>query len=145
MPTYHCVSSSGTLDPVRKAFLAAEITRVHARVTGAGGHFAQVFFTETGPDDFYVGGRALDHNHLYVNGSVRAGRPAEMMTRLVAELLEAVSDASGLERRNVWVYVGEIPHSQIAEWGHIVPAPGEEESWFAGLPEADRDAIANAR
>ena len=35
MPTYHCTSPAGLLDPTKKSVIAAAITRVHNVVTGA--------------------------------------------------------------------------------------------------------------
>jgi hypothetical protein len=38
----------------------------------------------------------------------------------------------------VWVYVTEIPARQMAEYGHILPEPGDEKAWLDGLPAEDR-------
>jgi phenylpyruvate tautomerase PptA (4-oxalocrotonate tautomerase family) len=141
MPTYRVASPAGCLDVEKKERIAAAITRVHQEVTGAGAHFAQVLFTDLPPGDYFIGGRPVRHGHVFVHGNVRAGRPAELLTELITRLLHSVSETAGVEARSVWVYLDETPHSQIAEWGHVVPAPGQEETWFAGLPEADRAAI----
>lgn len=141
MPTYRCVSPAGTLDAERRQLVAQEITRVHADVAGSAGFFAHVHFTETAPDAYFVGGRALTGGHLAVHGFTRAGRPPAVLSRLVAALVPAVSAASGLQERAVWVYLGELPAGQMAEWGHVVPEIGAEERWFADMPADDRAAI----
>jgi phenylpyruvate tautomerase PptA (4-oxalocrotonate tautomerase family) len=141
MPTYRVASPTGTLNEEKKEHIAAAITKVHEEVTGAGAHFAQVLFTDVAAGDYFIGGRPVRHGHVFVHGNVRAGRPTELLTQLTERLLHTVSEAAGVEARSVWVYVDQTPHSQIAEWGHVVPAPGQEEAWFAALPEADRAAI----
>jgi len=37
----------------------------------------------------------------------------------------------------VWVYVLELPARAMAEFGHILPEPGDEADWTRALPEAD--------
>lgn len=41
MPTYYCSSIEGRLSVKQKSTIAAEITRIHAEVTGAPTYFAQ--------------------------------------------------------------------------------------------------------
>lgn len=36
------------------------------------------------------------------------------------------------------VYVTEIPARQMAEYGHVLPEPGDEQMWLDGLPAEDR-------
>ncbi len=141
MPTYHCVSPPGVLDAARRQLVADEITRVHAQVAGSAAFFAHVYFTETQPGGYFVGGRALQGDHLAVHGYTRAGRPGEQLTLLVAELVKAVSAATGIAERSVWIYLGELPPGQMAEWGHVVPEIGAEQAWFASMPAEDRAAI----
>lgn len=141
MPTYHCVTPPGVLDAGRRELVAQAITTVHARVAGSAGFFAHVYFTETRPGGYFVGGRAREGEHLAVHGHTRSGRPPEQLSLLVAELVKALSAASGIPERAVWVYVGELPPGQMAEWGHVVPEIGAEQEWFAAMPAADRAAI----
>jgi hypothetical protein len=35
----------------------------------------------------------------------------------------------------VWVYLSDIPATNIAEYGRILPLPGEENAWFEMLPD----------
>ena len=46
--------------------------------------------------------------------------------------------ASSLPPRAVWVYVTELPPRAMAEYGHILPEPGDEAAWFAALPPEDQ-------
>lgn len=54
------------------------------------------------------------------------------------ELVSSLSKLSGLLSRDVWVYVTEIPARQMAEYGHVLPEPGDEQMWLDGLPAEDR-------
>jgi phenylpyruvate tautomerase PptA (4-oxalocrotonate tautomerase family) len=103
--------------------------------------FAHVYFTETPHSGYFVGGRAVEDRHLAVHGHTRRGRPPEKLTLLVATLVKTLSVAAGIPERAVFVYMGEMPAGQMAEWGHVVPEIGAEEAWFSAMPTADRAAI----
>ena len=55
---------------------------------------------------------------------------------LISQILAAVSDASELERNNVWIYLVDIPARQMVELGHVLPEAGDEPAWMAALPES---------
>lgn len=44
----------------------------------------------------------------------------------------AILDVSPQE---IWVYINDIPGGNIAEYGRPLPNPGEEDGWFAVLPD----------
>src|SRR3978361_1256233 len=138
MPTYHCTSPAGLLDAGRKSAIAAEITRIHNAVTGAAGFFAQVIFTNIPKGNHFMGGAPLAFDQIFVHGFIRAGRSVPDRQKLVTEMVTALADVTGLPKKLVWVYVTEIPARQIAEYGHILPEPGDEKAWMDGLPAADR-------
>jgi hypothetical protein len=85
-----------------------------------------------------MGGTPLASEQIFVHGFIRAGRSVSDRQRLVTEMVSAIADLSGLTKRLVWVYVTEIPASQMAEYGHILPEPGNERAWLDGLPAEDR-------
>jgi phenylpyruvate tautomerase PptA (4-oxalocrotonate tautomerase family) len=138
MPTYHCTVPTGLLDADRKSLIASEITRIHNEVTGAASFFAQVIFTEVTKGNHFMGGVPLNGDQLFVHGFIRSGRSVLDRTKLVAELASTLALHSGLEKRLVWVYVSEIPARQMAEYGHVLPEPGDEQTWLKELPGADR-------
>ena len=138
MPTYLCTAAAGLLDAARKQAVASAITRAHAEITGAPAYFAQVVFVETVPGDVFIGGAPLAHDHVFVHGRIRAGRSVvdrkALMTRLVAD----IAAAAGLGGFAVWVYLLELPPAAMAEFGHILPEPGDEAAWHDALPAEDR-------
>ena len=138
MPTYHCTSPAGLLDAGKKSAIAAEITRIHNAVTGAASFFAQVIYTDVAKGNHFIGGAPLASEQIFVHGFIRAGRSVPDRQRLVTEMVTAIADLSGLKKHLVWVYVTEIPARQMAEYGHILPEPGDEKVWLDGLPAEDR-------
>jgi phenylpyruvate tautomerase PptA (4-oxalocrotonate tautomerase family) len=142
MPTYTCTTIEGRLTADQKRQIASEITRIHSEVTGAPGFFAQVIFSEVKPADFFMGGTALAHDHIFVYGHIRAGRAAVDKARMIGKMATAVGEIAHVDSpRAVWVYVNELPPRQMIEFGHLLPEPGDEAAWTAALPAADREFV----
>jgi phenylpyruvate tautomerase PptA (4-oxalocrotonate tautomerase family) len=141
MPTYTCTAAEGLLDADRKGRIAEAITSAHAEVTGAPRHFAQVIFNEVRAGDHFVGGAPLGHRHVFVYGRIRAGRSAVERGALVKRLVADVARAAGLTPFAVWVYLLELPARAMAEFGHVLPEPGDEPAWTAALPDGDRELM----
>jgi hypothetical protein len=38
----------------------------------------------------------------------------------------------------VWVYLVELPPHSMAEFGYLLPEPGDEQAWADALSEGDR-------
>jgi phenylpyruvate tautomerase PptA (4-oxalocrotonate tautomerase family) len=142
MPTYTCTAAAGLLDAERKARIAEAITRAHGEVTGAPRHFAQVLFDEVRAGDHFIGGAPLAHDHLFVHGRIRAGRSAVDRHALLTRLVRDVAQAAGLSPFAIWVYLLELPARAMAEFGHVLPEPGDEPAWTAALPDDDRERMA---
>jgi phenylpyruvate tautomerase PptA (4-oxalocrotonate tautomerase family) len=138
MPTYHCTAPSGLLGITQKAAIAKAITRIHNEVTGAAGFFAQVIFHEVAKGNHFMGGRQFLSDQIFVHGFIRAGRSVADRRKLVTEIVSCLADHANLPAKLVWVYITEIAASQMAEYGHVLPEPGDEAMWLAGLPQDDR-------
>ena len=141
MPTYRVAAATGLLSAEEKHRIAQAITRVHNRVTGAQSFFAQVIFTDVAAGDHFVGGAPLQGDQVFVHGHIRAGRTPERKRQLLLDLVAAVASAGAIAPNRIWAYVAELPPGQMAEYGHILPEPGEEAAWLAGLPAADRELM----
>lgn len=140
MPTYYCTSIEGRLSAQQKSKIAAEVTRIHADVTGAPPYYAQVIFDEVKPGNYFMGGAPLKHDQIFVYGHIRGGRAAVDKTRMINLMAKAVGVAAGVQDMcSVWVYVGELPARQMIEFGHVLPEAGDEAVWTAALPPADRE------
>ena len=139
MPTYYCTSIEGRLSAQQKSKIAAEITRIHAEVTGAPTYYAQVIFDDVKLGNYFMGGAPLKHDQVFVYGHIRGGRAAVDKTRMINLMAKAIGAAAGVKDQcSVWVYVGELPARQMIEFGHVLPEAGDEPVWTAALPQADR-------
>jgi hypothetical protein len=54
------------------------------------------------------------------------------------ELHAALAAAIEAEANCVWVYLNDLPARDLIEYGHVLPEPGHEAKWLAGLPERGR-------
>lgn len=145
MPTYSVTAPEGCLDADARARIAREITEAHNAATGAPTYFAQVIFSEVPRDRYFIGGVRLTGQQVFVNGQIRAGRSRESKDLLIARLVSGVADAARLPANNVWIYITDLLPQQMAEFGHVLPEPGDEARWTAALPEADRARMESFR
>uniref|UniRef100_UPI001952E9C7 tautomerase family protein n=1 Tax=Stenotrophomonas maltophilia TaxID=40324 RepID=UPI001952E9C7 len=84
--TYICTVPAGRLSAEQKSRVAAEITRIHNEVTGAATFFAQVIFNEVPAGNYFIGGKPLREDQIFINGQIRAGRSALDRARLLRGL-----------------------------------------------------------
>ncbi len=138
MPTYTVTTLEGCLDDGKRSTIAREITRIHNEATGAPTYFAQVIFVEVAPGKYFVGGVPLHGQQVFVSGQIRAGRTMASKDALIAAMLAALAAAAQLPTNNIWVYISDLVPRQMAEFGHVLPEPGDEAKWTESLPEADR-------
>jgi hypothetical protein len=75
--------------------MAREITRVHNEVTGATLYFAQVIFHEVAAGNYFVGGKPLTDDQIFLHGQIRAGRSAIDRKRLLLSLRQVVVESAG--------------------------------------------------
>jgi phenylpyruvate tautomerase PptA (4-oxalocrotonate tautomerase family) len=141
MPTYTVTAPEGRLSERQKAAVAAGITRVHNAVTNAPTYFAQVLFVDVRQGNYFVGGKLLAEDQIFVHGQIRAGRTDTDKQRLLHELIDSVVLAAEASKTSVWVYILDLPASQMAEFGHVLPEPGQEAAWAGALPAADRERM----
>ena len=141
MATYICRAPDGLLGASIKAQLAAAITTNHAAVTGGGTTFVQVLFRSFAPEDCYIGGKPLTGPHVFIQGHIRAGRSTLERADFVRRTLPAVSDLLGVPRYAIWIYLSELPSRAMAEFGHMLPEPGDDATWLASLPKEDGEHL----
>lgn len=141
MPTYNVIAPEGRLTAEQKQQIPAGITRTHNEVTKAPLYFAQVIFYEIKPGNYFVGGTPLTGDQVFVHGNIRSGRSSADKKALLTKLVTLVAKAASTTENHVWVYIAELPPSQMAEFGHILPEPGSEAAWTAALPAADRERM----
>ena len=135
MPTYVVTTAAGRLSKQQKSDIAASITKIHCTVTGAPAYFAQVLFNDVPEGNYFIAGKLLAEDILFIHGQIRAGRELETKQKMIFQILEATAKISQMDQSNVQVYLVDLPGKQIAEWGRILPNPDEEAEWEASIPD----------
>tara|TARA_B100001029_G_scaffold170629_1_gene166635 strand:+ start:148 stop:588 length:441 start_codon:yes stop_codon:yes gene_type:complete len=133
MPTYTVTNSNFNLTAKQKNNLAQGITKVHNVVTGANTYFAQIIFNKTKKNNHFMGGKKVKEPSLFLLGQIRAGRPKKTKDRLISNLKNTLIKKTKLDETQVWVYIIDLPPSQMIEYGSILPKSGKERQWFKSL------------
>ncbi|MEY4207975.1 MAG: hypothetical protein RLZZ20_1127 [Pseudomonadota bacterium] len=143
MPTYVVTAAAGRLSKQQKSDLAASITKIHCTVTGAPAYFAQVLFNDVPEGNYFIAGKPLTEDIVFIHGQIRAGRDLEVKQRIMMGLLDAAADIAQMEKSNIQIYLLDLPAKQIVEWGKILPNPDEEAEWFASVPDHVKKRMAD--
>ena len=133
MPTYTVTSSNISLSSKKQKELAEGITKIHNVVTGANTYFAQVIFNKTKKNNHFMGGKKVKEPSMFLLGQIRAGRPKKTKDKLISDLRNIIIKKSKLDETQVWVYIIDLPPSQMIEYGAVLPESGKEKQWFMGL------------
>lgn len=134
MPTYVCTTSAGYLTQDQRADIARLITVVHGEETGGPRYLVQVLFQELAEGSHYIAGEIAPLSQMWIRGDIRSGRTVEQKASILTRLLKGVSQLIHVNESEVWVYLSDIPAHNIAEFGRILPEPGEEDAWLDTLP-----------
>jgi phenylpyruvate tautomerase PptA (4-oxalocrotonate tautomerase family) len=135
MPTYTVWAEPGVVPTEARARIATTLTELHHDIAIAPRYFVQVIFTELTSGAVYIAGQEANRRHVWIRADIRAGRTDDQKRKLLDRITDEVGQILGLPREEVWVYICDIPGANIAEYGRALPDPGQEEAWFAGLPE----------
>ena len=133
MPTYTVTNSNFNLSSKQQQKLAEGITNVHKVVTGANTYFAQVIFNKTKKNNHFMGGKKVKEPSIFLLGQIRAGRPKKIKDKLISNLRDIIIKKSKLDDTQVWVYIIDLPPSQMIEYGAVLPESGKEKVWFSKL------------
>jgi hypothetical protein len=49
-------------------------------------------------------------------------------------IMKDVSAIAAVPEASIWVYLCNLEPTDMVEFGHVLPAPGDEQAWFEGLP-----------
>ena len=143
MPTYTVTNSNFNLTSKQQKNLAEGITKVHNIVTGANTYFAQVIFNKTKKNNHFMGGKKVKEPSIFLLGQIRAGRSKNVKDKLISELKNILVKKSKLDETQVWVYINDLPPSQMIEYGAVLPESGKESEWFKNLSSKLRKKLSN--
>ena len=51
-------------------------------------------------------------------------------------MMEEVGRITGVQDQDIWIYLCNLAPTDMVEYGHVLPKPGEEATWYDGLPKA---------
>src|SRR5258705_5721674 len=54
----------------------------------------------------------------------------------------SLSQIAGINEDSIWVYLCNLEPTDMVEYGHVLPAPGDEQAWFENLPQSLKDYLA---
>ena len=143
MPTYTVTLSNINLNSKKQKELAQGITKIHNVVTGANTYFAQVIFNNTKKSNHFMGGKIVKEPSIFLLGQIRAGRPKKIKDKLIADLKDVLVRNSKLDETQVWVYIIDLPPSQMIEYGAVLPESGKEKQWFLSLSSKLKKKLSN--
>ena len=141
MPTYTITNSNFNLSAKQQKNLAEGITKVHNVVTGANTYFAQVIFNKTKKNNHFMGGKKVKEPSMFLLGQIRAGRSKDVKDKLISDLKDVMVKNSNLDETQIWVYINDLPPSQMIEYGAVLPESGKESEWFNNLSRKLKDKL----
>lgn len=121
--------------------VAAAITAARYAQTGAPRFFAQVLFAAANERDHFVGGRVNTAPQMYVHGLVREDRSIEIKQALMSQRLKEIVQNVGITAEDVWIYLQNIPATQMIESGLFWPVPGDEAKWEKRMTPEKRASL----
>ena len=80
-----------------------------------------------------MGGKKVKEPSLFLFGQIRAGRSKKIKDKLISDLKNVLVKKSNLNETQVWVYIIDLPPSQMIEYGAVLPVSGKEKEWFKNL------------
>ncbi len=78
---------------------------------------------------------------VYVHGLIRQGRNTEVKQALMSQMLEEIARIAGITAEDVWIYLQDIPATQMIEFGRFLPAPGGEAEWEREMTPEKRSRL----
>jgi phenylpyruvate tautomerase PptA (4-oxalocrotonate tautomerase family) len=132
MPTCVCQIPPDTLNDSQKSAIAESIDARHSEATGAPRFFCQVVIEETRALR-YLGGQKSSH-HIWLRADIRGGRPEDVRSQMMVKMMQDISKITGFTEDDIWVYVCNLVPTDMVEYGHVLPKPGQEKQWFESLP-----------
>ena len=88
-----------------------------------------------------MGGKKVNERTLFLLGQIRAGRTKKIKDKIILELKKILVKSTKLNDTQIWVYIIDIPPSQMIEYGAVLPDSGKEKQWFNSLSSGLRKKL----
>ena len=134
MPLYQVIAHKDLLTDDLRRRIAGEITRIHTTNTGAPAVFVNVLFQDPPAGHLFTAGEPS--RTTIIVGNIRAGRELAVRQAMLRDLAEMWTALTGQSGGELLMSIQEVDPRVSMEAGLIMPAPGEEDAWFA--EHADR-------
>ena len=122
MPFYRCVVPQDSVPYEQREAVAQAFTNIHCGSTGAPRSFVHVVFDEH--DDRW-------DTPYFLDGANRAGRPEELKSQLLSDLMSAFQEITGVPSEEYSGRITEGPAKWSMEGGMVLPEPGAETTeWY---------------
>ena len=128
MPSYTVVTSTSTLSDQTKATVAAEISKIHAAITGVPTSYVHVVFYDQPQANVFSG--ATPSQPMLITGLTRAGRADSDKTRLAKDISASCSRVTRIPEARILVTIQDSPARFAVEGGRVLPEPGAEDDWL---------------
>lgn len=138
MPTYVCSVLENSVDDHHKGTIAEAIARIHSEETGAPIFFCQIVIEEKKPANRFLGPSRAS-SQIWIRGDIRGGRTDAQRTQMMLRMMDEVSRIATVKKEEIWVYLCNLAPTDMVEYGHVLPKPGEETAWLDGLPKSLQD------
>jgi hypothetical protein len=63
---------------------------------------------------------------------------------MLGRIVRDVAAATGSPEEYVWDYLCDLPAFHVIEYGQVMCPPGEEDAWFATLPNKIKEGLQSA-
>ena len=138
MPTYVVTTHQNRLDATQKQSVVNAISQIHSEEGGnVPQYLVQVIFKSVEEGSWFINKQLVPKDQIWVRGDIRAGRSDEQKTRMCERMMNECAAAVGMERSYWWIYICDA--DKTAEFGSVLPKPGEEDAWVKGLGKEVRD------
>ena len=134
MPTYICTVAPARFTDAQKKAVVEAITNVHSEEGKAPAHLVHVVFSEVAPSNRFINRRPVSADDVWIHGHIRPGRTSEQKSAMARRMTSECAEGLGMDKSYVWIYISDL--AAVAEFGSLLPAPGEEKDWYDALPSA---------
>ena len=142
MPTYVCYAHPDQVTAAAKVQIAVGIARIHHRFgRSTRSPSLSAYFEILGPDEHFIGGQPAPGNGVWVYGHIRAERTNSVRNHIMVGIRDLLTQVLKIPESVVWVYLNELAHTDMIEFGRVLPEQGEEQRWLEQMSPELRDHL----
>lgn len=113
MASYVVQIPQDSLSQDRKAAVEEAVRLAHAEITGTPRYVTQVEVVEVDSGCFYLGGRLLECDQIFVHGVEVEDPQRDTKESLVARITSDVATAADYDPASIFVTISEIPSDRM--------------------------------